>query len=55
MREGVTARNIRHPSVIAVYDVGESDGQPFMSMELAHGQSLRSWNQRRLAARQEFR
>ncbi|MDP3737627.1 MAG: serine/threonine-protein kinase, partial [Hyphomonadaceae bacterium] len=53
IREGVTARNVRHPSVIAVYDVGESDGQPFMSMELAKGQSLRSWNQRRLAARQD--
>lgn len=53
VREGVTARNIRHPNVIAVYDVGEADGQPFISMEFARGQSLRSWNQRRMAARRD--
>ena len=52
IREGVTSRDIRHPSVVAVYDVGEADGQPYMSMELA-GQSLRSWNRERLAARQD--
>ncbi|MFT3726171.1 MAG: serine/threonine-protein kinase [Hyphomonadaceae bacterium] len=53
VREGVTARGVRHPNVIAVYDVGEADGQPYMSMELAQGQSLRSWNQKRLAARRD--
>ena len=41
--EGVTARDIRHPNVVAVYDVGEFEGQPFLSMELLEGQSLRGW------------
>ncbi|MEZ6030826.1 MAG: protein kinase [Hyphomonadaceae bacterium] len=49
IREGVTSRDIRHPNVVAVYDVGEVDGNPYMSMEFLSGQSLRSWNRKRLA------
>jgi serine/threonine protein kinase len=48
IREGVTSRDIRHPNVVAVYDVGDADGQPYMSMEFLAGQSLRSWNRQRL-------
>jgi serine/threonine protein kinase len=48
IREGVTSRDIRHPNVVAVYDVGESDGQPYMSMEFLGGQSLRGWNSERM-------
>ncbi|RYE02119.1 MAG: DUF805 domain-containing protein [Sphingomonadales bacterium] len=48
IREGVTSRDIRHPNVVAVYDVGDADGQPYMSMEFLGGQSLRSWNRQRL-------
>ena len=44
IREGVTSRDIRHPNVIAVYDVGEVDHQPFMSMEFVAGRSLRAFN-----------
>jgi serine/threonine protein kinase len=51
--EGVTTRDIRHPNVIAVYDVDESNGQPFMSMERVRGQSLRAWTQKRLAAKKD--
>jgi len=51
--EGVTTRDIRHPNVIAVYDVDESNGQPFMSMERVRGQSLRAWTQNRLAAKKD--
>ncbi|MBI1339108.1 protein kinase [bacterium] len=43
IREGVVSRNIRHPNVIAVYDVGEVSGQPYMSMEYLEGKSLRWW------------
>ena len=42
--EGVTARDIRHSNIVAVYDVGQSDGQPFVSMEYLEGQSLRAWH-----------
>ncbi len=48
IREGVTSRDIRHANVVAVYDVGDADGQPYMSMEFLAGQSLRSWNRQRL-------
>ena len=48
IREGVTSRDIRHPNVVAVYDVGEADGQPYMSMEYLGGQSLRAWTRQRL-------
>lgn len=53
IREGVTSRDIRHPNVVAVYDVGESDGQPYMSMEFLAGQSLRGWTRKRLSASQD--
>ena len=48
IREGVTSRDVRHPNVVAVYDVGEADGQPYMSMEFLGGQSLRAWTRQRL-------
>ena len=41
--EGVTARQIRHPNIVAVYDVAQDNGQPYMSMEYVAGGSLRSW------------
>lgn len=50
IREGVTSRDIRHPNVVAVYDVGEADGQPYMSMEFLDGKSLRAWNRERMQA-----
>mgnify|MGYP000995254147 CR=1 FL=1 len=34
------ARQITHPAVCRVYDVGESDGQVFLSMELIDGEDL---------------
>ena len=44
--EGTTARNIRHPNVIAVYDVGIQGDQPFISMEYIEGDSLRVWHRK---------
>lgn len=51
--EGITARDIRHPNIVAVYDVGESDGQPFVSMEYLGGQSLRSWHRQKTQKRED--
>lgn len=48
IREGVLARDIRHPNVIGVYDVGEISGMPFLSMELLEGGSLRAWMQKQM-------
>ncbi|MDP6539927.1 MAG: serine/threonine-protein kinase [Planctomycetota bacterium] len=41
------ARGISHPNVCRVYDVGESGGEPFLSMQFIEGEDLGSW----LAAR----
>lgn len=35
-----TARQISHPNVCRVYDVGEADGQPFLTMEYVDGEDL---------------
>lgn len=43
IREALLTRNIRHPNIVAVYDVGEDNGQPYIAMEHLPGRSLRSW------------
>lgn len=37
-----TARQVSHPNVCRVYDVGESDGRLFLSMEFVDGEDLAS-------------
>jgi serine/threonine-protein kinase len=37
-----TARRVAHPNVCRVYDVGEVDGQTFLSMECVDGEDLAS-------------
>ena len=51
--EGITARDIRNQNIVAVYDVGEADGQPFVSMEFLKGQSLRDWHREKVRQRQD--
>ena len=51
--EGITARDIRHPNIVAVYDVGEAKGQPFVSMEYLAGTSLRAWHKQQVQDRQD--
>jgi serine/threonine protein kinase len=43
MAEGLTARQIRHPNIVAVYDVSLCDGQAYFTMEHVRGGTLRSW------------
>jgi serine/threonine-protein kinase len=40
LEEGQTVRSIQHENVVKVYDVGETDGILFMSMEWIEGDSL---------------
>jgi serine/threonine-protein kinase len=41
-REVRVARQVSHPSVCRVYDVGEADGHLFLTMELVDGENLAS-------------
>ena len=50
--EGILTRDIRHPNVIAVYDVSSQSGKPFVSMEYLEGETLRSWHRKKAAARE---
>jgi tRNA A-37 threonylcarbamoyl transferase component Bud32 len=43
IREGLTARDIRHPNVIAMHDVGDDNGQLYLVMEYLDGVTLRDW------------
>jgi Tol biopolymer transport system component len=42
LREARMAAALDHPNVVAVFDVGEHEGTPFMVMELVSGTSLRA-------------
>lgn len=39
-REARVAAGLSHPNVVAVFDVGEAEGRPFIVMELVPGQTL---------------
>ncbi len=39
-REAEAAAGIRHPNIVQVYDVGESNGRPYFTMEYIEGGSL---------------
>jgi serine/threonine protein kinase len=40
-RELRLGRPIQHPNVCRIFDIGEADGHRFLTMEIAHGGSLR--------------
>src|SRR6476646_9069394 len=39
-QEAKTLAALRHPQIITIYEVGETEGRLFIAMELAHGVSL---------------
>jgi eukaryotic-like serine/threonine-protein kinase len=43
LREARHAAALTHPNVVALYDVGEHEGTPFLVMELVSGRPLRSY------------
>ncbi len=40
MREAQLAARLRHPNIAPIYEVGESDGKPFIAMEYIDGTSM---------------
>src|SRR5512146_1881147 len=39
-REARAVSSLSHPNLVTLFDVGESEGQPFFAMELLEGESL---------------
>jgi WD40 repeat protein len=39
--EGEVVARLRHPNIVSVFDVGEADGRPYLSLELVSGGSLK--------------
>ena len=42
-REFDALRHLHHPNIVRVFDLGEVDGFPWLSMEFVDGMSLREW------------
>lgn len=42
LREAKVAAKLSHPNVVAVHDVGEDDGRPYMALEYVEGRDLSS-------------
>lgn len=43
LREGRAAAAVTHKNLVAVFDVGEHEGHPYIVMELVHGSTLRAY------------
>src|SRR6185369_9964579 len=42
LREARVAASLRHPGIVAIYDLGRLEGVPFFTMELIEGSSRRA-------------
>jgi tetratricopeptide (TPR) repeat protein len=43
LREGKSIAQLSHPNIVAVFDMGTSEGEVYVAMELVEGGSLRQW------------
>ena len=42
--EAEAAANLTHPNIVAIYEIGEHEGQQFFSMEYVEGDNLAEWS-----------
>src|SRR2546422_987070 len=42
-REARAAAGVRHPNIVAIHDIGQVEGQHYLTMEFVQGRSLSSW------------
>jgi len=54
LREAQSLAQLSHPNVVAVYDVGLSEGQLWIAMELVRGCTLAQWAERHALGSPEF-
>lgn len=52
-REARLSARLRHPGIVAVHELGECDGRPFLAMDYVPGTTLRAWWSDRLHARRD--
>jgi serine/threonine protein kinase len=48
-REAQSAGRLQHPNIVIIHDLGESDGLPYIAMELVEGESLQKIIARKVA------
>ncbi len=53
-REAIAMAKLAHPNVVAVFEVGEVGGHPFVAMEYVPGTTLRAWLAERPRGRREI-
>ena len=54
-REAQALARLSHPSVVAVYDVGDIENDTFVAMELVNGESFRDWLKKKRTWREVVR